>query len=199
MKGQVVRTAAAHPEMENQTVMIKDIRQGMKNLVMTVIVLDIGPAVQVKEREVRTLKVADGTACINLSLWGDAGNHIVPGDIIRLSKAHVNVYRNCVTLLNGKACEIDKVGEFCMVFNEQLNMSEPNLELSAGACSGKNGGGPPLAMGPPQGGNKAIPPRGPVPPPQSLDSKGPKMNNNGGKPPPQRVGGPKGPPRPDRR
>lgn len=137
--------------------MIKDIRQGMKNLVMTVIVLDIGPPVQVKEREVRTLKVADATACINLSLWGDAGNHLVPGDIIRLSKAHVHVYRNCITLLNGKACEVDKIGEFCMVFNEQLNMSEPNLELGPGGA-GKNGGGPPHPMVP--GG----PPPKPLPP-----------------------------------
>lgn len=33
-------------------VMIKDIRPGMKNLTMTVIVLDIGPPVLVKDREV---------------------------------------------------------------------------------------------------------------------------------------------------
>ncbi|CAB0015198.1 unnamed protein product [Nesidiocoris tenuis] len=35
-------------------VMIKDIRPGMKNLTMTVIVLDIGPPVLVKDREIAT-------------------------------------------------------------------------------------------------------------------------------------------------
>lgn len=114
--------------------------------------------------QVRTLKVADASACVNLSLWGESGHYLTPGDIIRLTKAHVNVYRSCITLLNGKSGEVAKIGEFCMIFNEQLNMSEPNPELAA-VGSGKNGGG----MGP-GGGGGSIPPGGPpgkiVPPRQ---------------------------------
>uniref|UniRef100_H2Y8U5 OB domain-containing protein n=1 Tax=Ciona savignyi TaxID=51511 RepID=H2Y8U5_CIOSA len=34
--------------------------------------------------EVRSCKVADKTGSVNLSIWGDYGNHIQPGDILIL-------------------------------------------------------------------------------------------------------------------
>lgn len=114
------------------TMHIKDLRPGLKNFSITFIVLDVGPAVPLKEnREVRTIKVADPTACINLSLWDEPGAALSPGDIIRLSKAYAGVWRNALTLYSGKNGDIDKVGEFCLVFNEQLNMSEPNMNLTS--------------------------------------------------------------------
>uniref|UniRef100_A0A1B6ID79 OB domain-containing protein n=1 Tax=Homalodisca liturata TaxID=320908 RepID=A0A1B6ID79_9HEMI len=113
------------------TVHIKDIRPGLKNFSITFIVLDVGQPVPLKEnREVRTLKVADSTACINLSLWDEPGASISPGDIIRLNKAYAAVWRSALTLYSGKNGDIDKIGEFCLVFNEQLNMSEPNLNFT---------------------------------------------------------------------
>lgn len=113
-----------------ETVFIKDVRQGMKNLTLTFIVLEVGNAIPVKEnREVRTIKVADSTACINLSLWGEPGQLLAPGDIIRMTKGYVNIWRHCLTLYMAKGGEFDKIGNFCMVFNEQLNMSDPNMNL----------------------------------------------------------------------
>uniref|UniRef100_A0A1B6M0V7 OB domain-containing protein n=1 Tax=Graphocephala atropunctata TaxID=36148 RepID=A0A1B6M0V7_9HEMI len=113
------------------TVHIKDIRPGLKNFSITFIVLDVGQPVPLKEnREVRTLKVADSTACINLSLWDEPGAAISPGDIIRLNKAYAGVWRSALTLYSGKNGDIDKVSEFCLVFNEQLNMSEPNANFA---------------------------------------------------------------------
>lgn len=113
------------------TVHIKDVRPGLKNFSITFIVLEVGQAVPLKEnREVRTLKVADSTACINLSLWDEPGATISPGDIIRLTKAYAGIWRSALTLYSGKSGDIDKIGEFCFVFNEQLNMSEPNLSFS---------------------------------------------------------------------
>lgn len=112
------------------TVHIKDLRPGLKNFSITFIVLDVGLPVPLKEnREVRTLKVSDSTACINLSLWDEPGAAISSGDIIRLTKAYAGVWRNALTLYSGKNGDIQKIGEFCMVFNEQINMSEPNMNL----------------------------------------------------------------------
>lgn len=54
----------------------------------------------------------------------------MPGDIVRLTKGYASVWRNCLTLYSGKNGDIQKIGDFCMVINEQLNMSEPNPALS---------------------------------------------------------------------
>lgn len=113
-------------------IQIKDIRPGMKNLNVVFIVLEVGHTTVTKEnREVRTFKVADATACVNVSVWDEPGQLIAAGDIIRLIKGYASVWRNCLTLYSGKNGEVQKIGEFCMVFNEQLNMSEPNPALSS--------------------------------------------------------------------
>ena len=113
--------------MDGQFVTIKDIRPGQKNINVDFIVLEVGhPTITKESREVRTCKVADITACINVSIWDEPGQLLVPGDIVRLTKGYASIWRNCLTLYSGKNGDIQKVGEFCMVFNEQLNMSEPN-------------------------------------------------------------------------
>ncbi|CAH0390849.1 unnamed protein product [Bemisia tabaci] len=111
--------------MDN-TVFVKDIHAGMKNINITFIVLDIGLPVTLKEgREVRSLKVADATACINLSLWDEPGQLLMPGDIVKLTKGYASIWRNCLTLYSGKNGDVEKLGDFCMVFNESLDMSLP--------------------------------------------------------------------------
>lgn len=95
------------------------------------IVLEVGQTTITKEnRMVRTFKVGDPTACINVSVWDEPGNLIVPGDIVRLTKGYASIWRHCLTLYTGKNGDILKVGDFCMNFNEQINMSEPNPSLS---------------------------------------------------------------------
>lgn len=124
------------------SIFIKDIRPGLKNINVTFIVLEVGHAVPLKEnREVRTLKVADATACINVSIWDEPGALLQPGDIVRLTKGYASIWRSCLTLYSGKTGDIDKIGEFCMVFNEQLNMSEPNPNLVNQINSQASGGG----------------------------------------------------------
>ncbi|XP_030751441.1 SOSS complex subunit B homolog [Sitophilus oryzae] len=114
--------------METNYVAIKDMRPGLKNINAVFIVLEVGlPTVTKENREVRTVKVADGTACINASIWDEAGTLLMPGDIVRLTKGYVSIWRNCLTLYTAKGGELQKIGEFCMVFNEQHNVSEPNL------------------------------------------------------------------------
>lgn len=105
---------------------IKDIKPGLKNINVIFIVLEIGTATVTKEnREVRNFKVGDHTGCINVSIWDEPGKLIGPGDIIKLTKGYASIWRHCLTLYSGKNGEVFKIGEFCMTFNESVNMSEP--------------------------------------------------------------------------
>lgn len=116
---------------------IKDIRPNLKNINVVFIILEVGAATVTKEnRVVRTFKVGDPTACINVSVWDEPGkdysNLLVPGDIVRLTKGYAAIWRHCLTLYSGKNGDINKVGEFCMNFNEHMNMSEPAPVLTGG-------------------------------------------------------------------
>ncbi|XP_026496903.1 SOSS complex subunit B homolog [Vanessa tameamea] len=107
-------------------VQIKDLKPGMKNINAIFIVLEVGPPTLTKEaREVRTLRVADASASVNLSVWDEPGALLQPGDIVRLTRGYASLWRSALTLYSGKSGDIQKVGEFCMLFNEQVNMSEP--------------------------------------------------------------------------
>ncbi|XP_023296739.2 SOSS complex subunit B homolog [Lucilia cuprina] len=109
-----------------ECIAIKDIKPGLKNINVIFIVLEIGTATVTKEnREVRNFKVGDHTACINVSIWDEPGKLIAPGDIIKLTKGYASIWRHCLTLYSGKNGEVYKIGEFCMTFNEAVNMSEP--------------------------------------------------------------------------
>ena len=57
-----------------QVTSIKDLKPGMNSLNLSFIVIDIGRAITTKEnQEVRTVKVADRTGMVNLSLWNEPG------------------------------------------------------------------------------------------------------------------------------
>jgi len=108
--------------------LIKDIQNNVNNITVMCIVLEVNPAVQLKDNhEVRTVKVADSSACINFSVWDEPGSFLYPGDIIRVHRAYAIYFRNCLTLYVGKNGEIEKIGDFIMTFNESVNMSEINL------------------------------------------------------------------------
>ncbi|XP_040566695.1 SOSS complex subunit B1 [Lepeophtheirus salmonis] len=111
---------------------VRNLKPGLKDLQLMCIILDIGrPNVTKDGHEVRTVKVADKTGAVNLSVWDDPGKLINSGDIIRISKVYTNVWKNCLTLYIGKGGELSKVGEFCLVFSETPFMSDPNPELAA--------------------------------------------------------------------
>ncbi|KAL7024496.1 hypothetical protein ACKWTF_013067 [Chironomus riparius] len=84
--------------------------------------------------------VADPTASINCSIWDEPGKLIAPGDIVKLTKGYASIFRGCLTLYSGKSGEIVKMGDFCMVFNEQINMSEqvPQNQVQAQAIQGNH-------------------------------------------------------------
>ncbi|KAK6629284.1 hypothetical protein RUM43_003101 [Polyplax serrata] len=180
-------------------VQIKDIRPGQKNLNVVFIVLEVGhPTVTKENREIRSCKVADATACINVSVWDEPGQHLVPGDIVKLTRGYAAVFRDSLTLYTGKTGDLQKIGEFCMVFNEQLNMSEPNPSLSTQFGTANNllvnSNGPASNAGlmtnngsrqPLQPNQQQLPPQQQQPPPAAMaqNSMLPKTNardsNNG--------------------
>uniref|UniRef100_A0A8C9L3K3 OB domain-containing protein n=1 Tax=Serinus canaria TaxID=9135 RepID=A0A8C9L3K3_SERCA len=80
---------------------------------------------------------ADKTGSINISVWDDVGNLIQPGDIIRLTKGYASVFKGCLTLYTGRGGDLQKIGEFCMVYSEVPNFSEPNPEYVAQQAQGK--------------------------------------------------------------
>lgn len=136
--------------MDIQYTQIRELKPGMKNLRLVFIVLDIGrPNVTKENHEVRSVKVADRSGCINISIWDEPGQLLQPGDIVNLTKGYVSVFKNCLTLYVGKGGDLQKVSEFCLQFCEAPNMSEPNPDLvnpvktqgGGGGSSSNSGGG----------------------------------------------------------
>lgn len=118
---------------------VKDIKPGLKNLNVIFIVLETGRVNKTKDgHEVRTCKVADKTGSINISVWDDVGSLIQPGDIIRLTKGYASVFKGCLTLYTGRGGDLQKIGEFCMVYSEVPNFSEPSPEYVAQMAQNKS-------------------------------------------------------------
>uniref|UniRef100_A0A674GSB9 OB domain-containing protein n=1 Tax=Taeniopygia guttata TaxID=59729 RepID=A0A674GSB9_TAEGU len=157
--------------------LVKDVKPGLKNLNLIFIVLETGRVTKTKDgHEVRTCKVADKSGSINISVWDDVGNLIQPGDIIRLTKGYASVFKGCLTLYTGRGGDLQKIGEFCMVYSEVPNFSEPNPEYVAQQAQGK--GAPPESSAP----------AAPQPPP------GPPAASPGRYRPPNPPGNPRYPP-----
>jgi ssDNA-binding replication factor A large subunit len=69
------------PNQQQQITLIKDLKTNLKNINLQVIVLDICKPTQTKDgNEVRSVRVADRTGTINLSVWNDYGALLKEGD-----------------------------------------------------------------------------------------------------------------------
>ncbi|KAI5929883.1 SOSS complex subunit B2 [Manis javanica] len=75
--------------------------------------------------EVRSCKVADRMGSITISMWDEIGGLIQSGDI-RLTRGYAPMWKGCLTLYTGRGGELQKIGEFCMVYSEMPNFSEAN-------------------------------------------------------------------------
>ncbi|KAF1382303.1 hypothetical protein PFLUV_G00142340 [Perca fluviatilis] len=110
--------------------LLKDVKPGSKNLNIVFIVLEIGRVTKTKDgHEVRSCKVADKSGSIAISVWDELGSLIQPGDIIKLTRGYASIWKGCLTLYTGRGGDLQKIGEFCMVYSEVPNFSEPNPEL----------------------------------------------------------------------
>ncbi|XP_068185129.1 SOSS complex subunit B2 isoform X1 [Antennarius striatus] len=110
--------------------LLKDVKPGSKNLNIVFIVLEIGRVTKTKDgHEVRSCKVADKSGSIAISVWDELGSLIQPGDIIKLTRGYASIWKGCLTLYTGRGGDLQKIGEFCMVYSEVPNFSEPNQEF----------------------------------------------------------------------
>lgn len=117
---------------------IRDLKVGSKNSNLTFIVLEVGRPTTTKEgHEIRTCRVADRSASINLSVWGELGSYIQPGDICKLTKGYVSLWKGVPTLYLGKGGELVRTGEFCFLFNESHNMSEQQTTNTTSSATNK--------------------------------------------------------------
>nr|VZI12834.1 unnamed protein product [Spirometra erinaceieuropaei] len=108
---------------------IKDLKPNMKRVSAVFIVLDVGSPTRTKDgNEVRTVKVADRTGCINLSVWNEKGALIAPCDTLQLLQGNTTVRNGCLTLNVGRFGQLIKFGEFCFPFVEQPDYSAYNEE-----------------------------------------------------------------------
>ncbi|XP_060793278.1 SOSS complex subunit B2 [Neoarius graeffei] len=137
--------------------LIKDVKPGSKNLHIVFIVLEIGRVTKTKDgHEVRSCKVADKSGSIAISVWDELGSLIQPGDIIRLTRGYASIWKGCLTLYTGRGGDLQKIGEFCMVYSEVPNFSEPNPDLLAQANQQNKTGKEPHGNSPPN--QNAAPP-----------------------------------------
>lgn len=160
--------------------LIKDVKPGSKNLNIVFIVLEIGRVTKTKDgHEVRSCKVADKSGSIAISVWDELGSLIQPGDIIKLTRGYASMWKGCLTLYTGRGGDLQKIGEFCMVYSEVPNFSEPNPELLAQANQQNKSGKPDQN----QRGNSPPNQNSGTPAPPGNGAMPPFANNNNNNPP----------------
>jgi ssDNA-binding replication factor A large subunit len=112
---------------------VKDLEPNQKNISLHVIVLDVAKPTQTKDgHEVRSVRIADKTGSINLSVWNEYGAVLREGDILRLNGCFTQIWKISLQVKVSNKGQIIKVGEFMMVFNELPDMSILSNELVKG-------------------------------------------------------------------
>nr|CAH8867536.1 unnamed protein product [Trichobilharzia regenti] len=119
-------------EIKDQPCFLKDLKPNMKRVSSVFIVLELGPVTRTKDgNEVRTVKVADRTGTINLSVWNENSSLIAPCDVLQLVQGNTTVRGGCLTLNVGRFGQLIKIGEFCFPFVESPDFSAYNDEWLA--------------------------------------------------------------------
>ncbi len=104
----------------------------MKMVDCLFIVLEKGTTNNTNQGVVTNWLVADETASIYFSVWGDntGSDTLSPNDIIHVKKAYATLFQGKSLLLYaGKYGSIEKIGEFNMLFTEHPNMSTIKWEF----------------------------------------------------------------------
>ncbi len=109
---------------------IKDLEPNQKSVNLNVIVLDVTKPNTTKDgHEVRTVRIADKTGSINLSVWNEHGSVLREGDILRLNGCFTQIWKNSLQVKISNKGQVIKIGEFMMVFNESPDMSVLSPEV----------------------------------------------------------------------
>uniref|UniRef100_A0A8R1IFW0 OB domain-containing protein n=1 Tax=Caenorhabditis japonica TaxID=281687 RepID=A0A8R1IFW0_CAEJA len=103
----------------------------MNSFNVTAIVLDPGVHRRTQTGTIMTMRVADHTGSINVSIMNPEYTELFkPGDILKFRGAYTSVYQGGLTLGVGKQGECKKTGEFMMIFSETPDISA--MPLPAG-------------------------------------------------------------------
>eukprot|EP01089_Gocevia_fonbrunei_P005500 TRINITY_DN15955_c0_g1_i1.p1 TRINITY_DN15955_c0_g1~~TRINITY_DN15955_c0_g1_i1.p1 ORF type:complete len:165 (-),score=23.48 TRINITY_DN15955_c0_g1_i1:59-553(-) len=117
-------SAPTKPTQNVKLTKLADLRPYMKGINCIFIVLEKGAVTKTKENHtISHCLIADNTASIHLSLWDSQGDSLQPGDIIRLSGGYCTLFKNSLILYSGRYGNLERTGEFQMVFTEVPNMS----------------------------------------------------------------------------
>ena len=133
-----------------QMTKIIDMKPFMNDVNCTFIVLERLPQTATQGSTTQYL-VADESACIHLHIWEKeyGGNPstqpsqdnqkkkedtvpiiLNPGDICRILNGHCTIWKSSLGLYIGRKGTIERLGEFCMIFNEQKNISTVEFNVS---------------------------------------------------------------------
>uniref|UniRef100_A0A5F9CGI0 SOSS complex subunit B2 n=1 Tax=Oryctolagus cuniculus TaxID=9986 RepID=A0A5F9CGI0_RABIT len=105
---------------------VKDIKPGLKNLNVIFIVFEIGHMTNNKDsHKVRSWEVAAYRGSITVSVWDEIGGLRYPGTVTQLVRGTASLWKGCLTLYTGRGGELQKIGEFCVVYSELPSFVEP--------------------------------------------------------------------------
>ncbi|EFP03813.1 hypothetical protein CRE_28736 [Caenorhabditis remanei] len=132
---------------------LNQLQPNMSSFNTTVIVLDPGGHRRTHNGTITTMKVADSTGSINVSLMNPEFTETFrAGDILKFRGAHTTIFQGGLTLSVGKNGECKKVSEFMMVFSETPDISQ--MPLPAGVTDRRSDERAPRQQQQPLGGNR---------------------------------------------
>jgi len=117
-------------------VKVDSLKPHLKNVNLTVKIIDVGEPRQVtsrKDRSVHTVAealVGDETGCVVLSLWDDQINAFDKGDVIQIENGFTSLFRGSLRLNIGKRGNAQKVERKLKKVNTENNLSKIVYESS---------------------------------------------------------------------
>ncbi|PVU84835.1 hypothetical protein BB559_007355 [Furculomyces boomerangus] len=109
----------------NRLVLISEFKPSMRGFDCEFIVLNCAIPTKLRDGgQVCKFKVSDKSGSIVLTLWGDSGEFIKPGDILRLEGAEAKLFKNTIFVTTSRYGKIKRIGENNMIFNELPFFSE---------------------------------------------------------------------------
>ncbi|KAK4518461.1 uncharacterized protein ATC70_008679 [Mucor velutinosus] len=115
-----------HTHPKSHLNLVKDMHPMSRNIDCEVLVLqkDGDTTITRDGDQINRYLVADRTASILLNVWGEAGEYIQGGDILRITGADVRLRKGQLIMGTTKTCKIRRIGQDTMPFVEKPNMSE---------------------------------------------------------------------------
>jgi len=131
--------------MEAQTVKVADLTPMSKSVNVLVKVVSAGEKKDIPTREgirqVGEFLVADETAGVLLSLWGDQISQVAEGDVLQIKNGYISLVRGSMRLNVGKYGSMEKSEEALPEVNTATNLSDKTHEMPERRGFGYRGGG----------------------------------------------------------